>query len=143
MPLLFSYGTLQQEGVQLSTFGRLLQGQSDELPGFERSLVRIEGVQAVATSGKTHHANVTFNGRNDSRVSGTVFEITDAELAAADQYEQLAAYKRIPVTLASGKQAWVYLDARSRRELREFARQGFGFWSTSQSASLAVTRHPF
>ncbi len=35
MPLLFSYGTLQQEDVQLSTFGRLLQGQRDELLGFE------------------------------------------------------------------------------------------------------------
>jgi gamma-glutamylcyclotransferase (GGCT)/AIG2-like uncharacterized protein YtfP len=42
-----------------------------------------------------------------------VFEITDAELAAADQYEQLAAYKRITAALASGKQAWVYVDARS------------------------------
>lgn len=113
MPLLFSYGTLQQESVQLSTFGRLLHGQSDELPGFERSLVRIADPQVLATSGKTHHANVTFNGRNDSRVSGTVFEITDAELAAADHYEQFAAYKRIAATLASGKQAWVYLDDRS------------------------------
>jgi gamma-glutamylcyclotransferase (GGCT)/AIG2-like uncharacterized protein YtfP len=46
-------------------------------------------------------------------VSGTVFEITDAELAAADQYEQLAAYKRVAAMLASGKQAWVYVDARS------------------------------
>jgi hypothetical protein len=27
MPLLFSYGTLQQEAVQLSTFGRPLHGQ--------------------------------------------------------------------------------------------------------------------
>ena len=27
MPLLFSYGTLQQKNVQLATFGRLLQGQ--------------------------------------------------------------------------------------------------------------------
>jgi gamma-glutamylcyclotransferase (GGCT)/AIG2-like uncharacterized protein YtfP len=67
----------------------------------------------VATSGRTHHANVTFNGRNESRVSGTVFEITEAELAAADQYEQLADYKRIRVTLISGKDAWVYVDARS------------------------------
>jgi len=100
MALLFSYGTLQQENVQMSTFGRLLQGQSDELPGFEPSLVR-------------HHANVTFNGRHDSRVSGTVFEVTDAELAAADQYEQAAGYKRIAATLASGKKAWVYVDARS------------------------------
>jgi hypothetical protein len=113
MPLLFSYGTLQQQDVQRSTFGRLPQGQQDELPGFEPSLVRIENAQVVAASGKTHHANVTFNGNNDSRVSGTVFEITEAELAAADRYERLAAYKRIPVLLASGKQAWVYLDARS------------------------------
>ena len=113
MPLLFSYGTLQQENVQLSTFGRLLQGRMDELLGFEQALVRIVDPQVVATSGKTHHANVTFNGRNDSRVSGILFEITDAELAAADQYEQSAAYKRIAAMLASGKQAWVYVDARS------------------------------
>ena len=113
MPLLFSYGTLQQEHVQLSTFGRRLQGQRDELPGFEPSLVSIEDPQVVATSGKTHHANVAFNGRHDSRVSGTVFEITDAELAAADQYERLAAYIRVTAMLASGKQAWVYVDARS------------------------------
>src|SRR4249919_1330685 len=108
MPLLFSYGTLQEENVQLSTFGRRLQGQRDELPGFEQSLVPIKDSQVVATSGKTHHANVTFNGRSDSRVSGTVLEITDAELAAADEYEKLAAYIRIAAMLASGKRAWLY-----------------------------------
>jgi len=97
MPLLFSYGTLQQEDVQWSTFGRLLEGQRDELPGFELS----ESV--------TGHANV-FSGRADSRVAGTVFEITDAELAAADEYERRAKYSRIAATLASGKQAWVYVD---------------------------------
>jgi gamma-glutamylcyclotransferase (GGCT)/AIG2-like uncharacterized protein YtfP len=113
MLLLFSYGTLQQEDVQLATFGRLLQGQRDELLGFEQSLVRIEDPRVVATSGKTHHANVTFNGSNDSRVTGTVFEISDAELAAADQYEQRAGYKRVAAMFASGKQAWVYVDARS------------------------------
>ena len=113
MPLIFSYGTLQEEGVQRATFGRLLQGHPDELPGFERALVKIEDPQVAAASGRTHHANVTFNGRPDSRVSGTVFEITDAELATADRYEQLAAYIRKAVTLASGKQAWVYVDARS------------------------------
>lgn len=113
MPLVFSYGTLQQESVQLSTFGRLLQGRPDELPGFEESRARIEDPQLVVASGRTHHANVTFNGRSDSRVRGTVFEITEAELAAADQYEQVAAYKRIPARLASGAQAWVYVDGRS------------------------------
>ena len=54
---------------------------------------------------------VTFTGSPDSRVSGTVFEITDAELAQADAYE-VAAYKRIATQLASGRQAWVYIDAR-------------------------------
>jgi len=109
VPLLFSYGSLQEEHVQLSTFGRLLQGRRDELFGFEESLVRIEDPQVVAASGRTHHANVRFNGREDRRVSGMVFEITDAELAAADQYEQVAAYKRIAATLASGRQTWVYV----------------------------------
>jgi len=111
MPLLFSYGTLQQENVQRSTFGRVIQGQRDELVGFEQSSLTIEDPQVVATSGKTDHTIVRFNGRNDSRVTGTVFEITDEELANADRYE-VAAYKRVTAMLASGKQAWVYVDAR-------------------------------
>lgn len=111
MPLLFSYGTLQQAAVQMSTFGRLLSGEPDELIGFEQSLLRVEDPQFVATSGKTHHFIVKFNGRSDSRVRGTVFEISDRELTKADQYEP-AGYKRISVVLASGRQAWVYADAR-------------------------------
>ena len=111
MPLLFSYGTLQQESVQLSTFGRLLNGQSDELVGFEQTSVRIEDPQVVATLGKTHHANVQFNGNENSRVPGMVFEITDAELTSCDQYEAAFLYKRVATTLASGRQAWVYVHA--------------------------------
>jgi Gamma-glutamyl cyclotransferase, AIG2-like len=109
MPLLFSYGTLQQEDVQLSTFGRRLNGARDELLGFEPSLVRIEDPQVVATSGKTHHANVAFNGDEESRVPGTVFEITDAELVAVDAYEVAFLYKRVAAMLASGREAWVYV----------------------------------
>jgi hypothetical protein len=99
MPLLFSYGTLQDDQVQLTTFGRLLRGERDELPGFEPSLVKIDDPHLVATSGKTHHANATHTGRQDD------------ELTAADRYEQRAAYKRRAVTLASGQQAWVYVHA--------------------------------
>lgn len=113
MPLVFSYGTLQDERVQMSTFGRLLRGRRAEILGFEPSLVRIEGARSAPVGGKTHHANVTFNGNSDSRVSGTVFEITDAELAAADEYEQVDSYIRVAATLASGEQAWVYVDART------------------------------
>src|SRR5512138_3501674 len=97
MPLIFSYGTLQQEEVQWSTFGRLLEGERDELRGYSPS------------TSAAPHANVVFNGRDDSRVVGTALEITDAELAAADEYEQREKYRRIAVTLASGKQAWMYV----------------------------------
>ena len=111
MPLRFSYGTLQQENVQRPTFGRVLRGQRDELVGLEQSSIRIDDPQVVATSGKSDHAIVRFNGRSDSRVTGTVFEITDEELASADRYE-VADYKRVAATLASGRQAWVYVAAR-------------------------------
>lgn len=111
MPLLFSYGTLQQENVQLSTFGRTLDGRRDQLVGFEQSVVRIEDPAVVRTSGKTHHPIVKFTGNASSRVDGTVFEITDAELRNADTYE-VSAYERVSTRLASGKQAWVYVDAR-------------------------------
>ena len=110
MPWLFSYGTLQQEPVQLSTFGRRLAGHADELVGFEQSLLRITDPAFVATSGKADHAIVRFTARQESRVSGMVFELTDGELAIADRYEPVG-YTRITTTLASGKRAWVYADA--------------------------------
>jgi gamma-glutamylcyclotransferase (GGCT)/AIG2-like uncharacterized protein YtfP len=116
MPLLFSYGTLQDDAIQFSTFGRLLQGHRDELVGFEQSLARIDDPEEVATSGKSHYANVISNGRIDSRVPGTVFEVTDAELAAADAYEEPAGYKRLTTVLASGKEAWVYMNAAASLE---------------------------
>jgi gamma-glutamylcyclotransferase (GGCT)/AIG2-like uncharacterized protein YtfP len=107
MPLLFSYGTLQQQEVQLSLFGRLLQGHSDELVGFEQTIIRIQN--RVDTCGRTHNVNVVFNGKNESCVSGTVFEITETELAAADQYEQVDEYQRVSTILASGTNAWLYV----------------------------------
>lgn len=113
MPLLFSYGTLQREAVQLATFGRRLSGTSDELLGFESSLVPIVDPELAAAAGMTHHVNAAFTGTPESRVRGTAFEVTDAEVALADTYEQRAAYTRIHVTLASGRHAWVYVDARS------------------------------
>src|SRR5262245_10033000 len=110
MPLLFSYGTLQQPAVQLSTFGRLLDGHPDELVGFEQGIFRVEDPAFVAASGQADHAMVRFNGRDDSRVAGMVFEVTDAELARSDAYEP-AGYERVSARLSSGKTAWVYAGA--------------------------------
>ena len=112
MPLLFSYGTLQQQAVQLSTFGRLLRGEPDELVGFEQALFRIDDPSFVASSGKADHAIVKFTGRPDSRVKGTVLDVTDAELAKSDAYEP-EGYTRVEATLASGRRAWVYAALRA------------------------------
>jgi hypothetical protein len=52
---------------------------------------------------------VKFNGNAESRVDGLVLEITDTELANADAYEAPYSYRRINVTLASGREVWVYV----------------------------------
>ena len=119
MPLLFSYGTLQQETVQVATFGRRLAGREDELRGYELVQVPVRDPGRVAATGRTHNPNPVFTGRGESRVSGTALEVTDAELAAADAYERPDAYVRIAVTLASGAQAWMYVDSRSGNVSRE------------------------
>jgi gamma-glutamylcyclotransferase (GGCT)/AIG2-like uncharacterized protein YtfP len=110
--LLFSYGTLQQRDVQLATFGRELQGTADQLLGFHQSMVKIENPEVVKTSGKTHHPIVKQTDIAEDRVAGTVFEVTDDELAHADKYE-VSDYKRVLAPLFSGRTAWVYVDARA------------------------------
>jgi hypothetical protein len=118
MPLLFSYGTLQREDVQLTTFGRRLDGQIDELIGFEPSSVRIDDPDLIATLGKSHHANVTFTGSEESRVPGMVFEVSDSELARVDAYEAPFLYERLTARLASGREAWVYVHGDDDRRGR-------------------------
>lgn len=108
MPLLFSYGSLQHPDIQLSTVGRRLDGQPDALVGFQPSRVEIRDPDVVAATGWTHYANVIPSASVHDRVDGVVFEVTDAELARIDRYEEDASYARLEVTLASGCRAWVY-----------------------------------
>lgn len=107
---LFSYGTLRQKNVQLATFGRELEGSDDALAGFACSMIAIGDPAVVGTSGETHHPIVARTGNPDDEVAGTVFRITSAELAAADSYE-VSDYRRIAVTLKSGREAYVYVRA--------------------------------
>jgi hypothetical protein len=110
VPKLFSYGTLQQEKVQIETFGRLLEGRPDALPGYRREWVRITDPEVIAASGSDQHPIVLASGNAADEVAGTVFEVTDDELAAADDYE-VDDYKRVAVRLRSGLDAWVYVKA--------------------------------
>ncbi|MEP7271793.1 MAG: gamma-glutamylcyclotransferase, partial [Acidobacteriota bacterium] len=59
---LFSYGTLQLEAVQMATFGRLLTGTPDVLPGFEQTSLEIQAPSVIAISGKAHHTIAKFTG---------------------------------------------------------------------------------
>jgi hypothetical protein len=112
MALLFSYGTLQQEDVQLATFGRRLEGEADALPGWEPSRVPIDDPQVAARLGKTHHDNAVFTGHPDRRVDGMAFAVADDELERVDAYEAPFAYGRVEARLASGRDAWVYVSRR-------------------------------
>jgi hypothetical protein len=100
--------TLRQREVQLSTFGRVLDGRPDAIVGFELDYVTITDRRVIATSGSDRHPILRPSNRDDAAVEGTVFSISAAELLAADEYE-VADYQRISVPLRSGDHAWVYV----------------------------------
>jgi len=112
-PAIFSYGSLQQEAVQVSLYGRASPGESDELLDCVLTLIEIPKSHKAAGSGLTHYKNVEVSPGSGSRVSGTVFEVTTRELAMTDVYEQESDYVRVSVVLASGRSAWVYVSART------------------------------
>lgn len=108
--LLFSYGTLQQPEVQRATFGRELTGHRDAIVGYRLDFVTITDPHVVATSGSDRHPILRPTDRPDAHVDGTVFALSETDLAAADEYE-VDDYRRIEVPLRSGATAWVYVFA--------------------------------
>jgi hypothetical protein len=109
MPHLFSYGTLQQESVQIASFGRALKGKPDILPGWRREMVEIIDAEVFCLSGERFHP-ILVPGNEADEIPGMVFEISEEELQRADAYE-VAEYKRIRAWLKSGLDAFVYVRA--------------------------------
>jgi gamma-glutamylcyclotransferase (GGCT)/AIG2-like uncharacterized protein YtfP len=105
--LLFSYGTLQDEAVQVKTFGRRLKGHADSLVGYRLTLVEIGDKEFAAENG-AQQRNAHFTGDASDVIDGAVFEITRYELEAADAYEPTD-YKCKLVQLKSGVNAWLYV----------------------------------
>ena len=108
--LLFSYGTLRQPDVQRATFGREIDGRPDALVGYDLDYVTITDPRVIAASGSDRHPILKPTDRADAAVEGMVFAISEADLAAADEYE-VDDYRRITVPLRSGGEAWVYVFA--------------------------------
>ena len=108
--LLFSYGTLRQPDVQRATFGREIDGTPDAIVGYDLDYVTITDPRVIAASGSDRHPILKPTDRADAAVEGMVFAISEADLAAADEYE-VDDYRRITVPLRSGGDAWVYVFA--------------------------------
>jgi hypothetical protein len=115
MENLFSYGTLQLEAVQKSTFNRILNGSPDAILGYKMSMLEITDPGVIATSGKTHHPIISYTGQSTDSVEGTVFKVTPDELLQADRYE-VSDYQRVQVPLRSGGQTWVYVSVKDQAQ---------------------------
>jgi hypothetical protein len=108
--LLFSYGTLQHPEVQLDTFGRLLEGDDDVLPGYTVDYAEISDRRVVDLSGTSVHPIVRATGNPLDKVVGKALRVSEDELDASDEYE-VVLYRRTSAVLASGRSAWVYVSA--------------------------------
>jgi hypothetical protein len=107
---LFTYGTLQLRSVQLSTFGRKLEGKPDALVGYRLAMIKIQDEDFVVKSGTADHRNLQFTGNSSNIVEGIVFAVTMEELEQSDAYEP-EGYERIKVQCRSGLSAWIYLSS--------------------------------
>jgi len=105
--ILFTYDTLRIPEVQLDTFGRVMHGDDDVLPGYTVDYVDIEDPHAV-TSGQASRPIVRHTGNPLDKVVGAAVRITEDELDAADEYK-VEQFHRERVRLASGVDAWVYV----------------------------------
>jgi hypothetical protein len=138
---LFSYGTLRQPEVQMASFGRLLAGTEDAMPGYRSALVEITDPAVLATSGERFHPIVEPSPDPADEVAGTVFRISESELWAADAYE-VSDYARTRVRLKSGIHAWVYVNADSLGEqdrlaaLTEAEQRGFALLDALETAQV-------
>lgn len=99
MEYLFTYGTLQENEVQLNLFKRKLGGGKEVLKGFLLSKNKVYG----------RYPTISRTNNSMDIVEGMAYEVTPSELKKADIYEG-EGYERHTVVLASGKTAWAYME---------------------------------
>ena len=106
--LIFSFGTLQLSDVQKSLFGREVSSKPDSLAGWTVGTVTIVDPVVIELSGTDQHPGLVRTDNPLDIVEGVVLDVSEHELAAADQYERVS-YERTQLVLSSGTPAWVYL----------------------------------
>ncbi|MDT0605857.1 gamma-glutamylcyclotransferase family protein [Croceitalea rosinachiae] len=97
---LFSYGSLQEEKVQLSVLERKLKGKFDTLIGYKKFEKKLMNKYPIIE--KTNNSK--------DKVKGILYQVSNLDIYKIDLYESLA-YSRTSVTLKSGTKAWVYIPS--------------------------------
>jgi gamma-glutamylcyclotransferase (GGCT)/AIG2-like uncharacterized protein YtfP len=95
---LFSYGSLQDEAVQLRIFKRRLKGKKANLK--EYRLIENEYLGKFPI--------IHTSPKQDDIVNGIIFEVSEADLQNCDHYETNY-YKRIRVSIKTHPSVWVYV----------------------------------
>ena len=89
--------------------GVIVADEDDALPGFTVDYAEIDDPRVVDLSGNSVHPIVRSTGNTLDKVTGKVLWVTENELDAADEYE-VELYRRVEVSLQSGRAAWVYVS---------------------------------
>ncbi|NQZ42722.1 MAG: gamma-glutamylcyclotransferase [Flavobacteriaceae bacterium] len=95
---LFTYGTLQDEVVQLRVFGRKPKSKEAKLKGYRIAEEKVMDL----------YPTIEPSDQVDGFVAGLLLRVSNLELFNADVYETQA-YKRIMVSVNPRTKAWVYI----------------------------------
>lgn len=107
--LLFSYGTLQDQSIQMKLFGRKLQGSTDSLEGFKMEYIDLNTPDSEWNARFVYPIAIPTNSSEDC-IEGVVYEVSTDDLKIADTYEG-SSYRRIEFVLKSGRTCWFYQQA--------------------------------
>lgn len=102
MENLFAYGSLREEEVQKTVFGRILKGVPEKLSGYAVKEIQIEEEFGIET-----YPIIVPTEDNEDSIHGIVYELTLEELSLSDTYEGNS-YTRIEVPLQSKQLVWAY-----------------------------------
>ncbi len=97
---LFVYGTLMDSQVQEMVLNRSPEQEKDHIKGAIRRDMKVAGL----------YPDIEFTPGSKDVIDGLSLLINKHELPLLDHYEG-SAYRRVEVTLGSGKTAWVYIGS--------------------------------
>lgn len=107
--LVFAYGILKIEKIQVKNYGKKLEGSSDILRGYKLNSITIKDTVLIEDI-ETNNFEIAVNTKDENDIiEGFVFEINGEELAKTDQYLNTH-YMRVLETNQKGEDVWVYVS---------------------------------